>query len=225
MVRKQRSAWWVLLGAIAGGVIGFLIGWVIASDEIGKLGDWRHGALRFLGMCGAIGLFLGAGIASRFARGAPVTRDGFTLSYKRIEPTAAGYRELTTLTIATLLDALREVGYEPSATACDDTGSARAPIDLTTALAGSNFAIRDPKVRGWIRVQLAVPPEGQGRAMGLIEMWSERGDSTEELALFTLRVLDTLVGDLRASRESSVLSEDPAAMVTAGLDDKPRHRR
>jgi hypothetical protein len=221
---KRRSAWWVVLGGAAGGAIGFAIAWTLASDDIGQLGDWRLGAQRFIGAAGAVGVIAGVVIAARLAYGVRVTRDGFTLSYKRIEPTAAGYREMTTLTIATLLQALREAGYDPSAIACDETGSPARPIDPTTPLAGSNFAIRDPKVRGWIRLQLAAPPDGNARAMGLIEMWSERGDSTEELALFTLKVLDTLVGDLRASRESSVLSEDPAAMLTAGLDARPRHR-
>ena len=59
--------------------------------------------------------------------------------------------------------------------------------------------------------------------MGLLEIWTERGDTAEELALFTLRALGELVGSLAASRESSVLSEDPVAILTAGLPDRPRH--
>jgi hypothetical protein len=60
----------------------------------------------------------------------------------------------------------------------------------------------------------------QSRALGRI--WSEKGDSAEELALFTLKVLDGLVGDLTAARESSRLSQDPASLLTAGLGERPR---
>jgi hypothetical protein len=61
--------------------------------------------------------------------------------------------------------------------------------------------------------------------MGLLEIWTERGNSAEELGLFTLRGLGELMSGLTASRESSVLSQDPVAMLTAGLPDSPQHRR
>jgi hypothetical protein len=140
----------------------------------------------------------------------------------RIEPTATGYRELTTLTVEDLLAGLRRAGYAPRAAAGDDLGEARGPIDPTTPLAGANVEIRAPRVRGSIRLQLAPPPEGVARAMGLVEIWSESGDSAEELALFTLKVLDGLVGDLTASRESSRLGQDPASLLTAGLGERPK---
>jgi hypothetical protein len=156
---------------------------------------------------------------------APVTRDGFTLAYASIKPKPDGYRELTTARVADLLAALQAVGYAPTAQACDDTGEPTGPIAPETPLSGVNVALRDPGVRGWIRVQLSQPIEGRPRSLGLIEMWSMRGDSTEELALFTLRALDALLEGVTASRESSVLSNDPASMLTAGLAERPMHRR
>jgi hypothetical protein len=35
-------------------------------------------------------------------------------------------------------------------------------------------------------------------------------------------VLDGLVGDLTASRESSRLGQDPASLLTAGLGERPK---
>jgi hypothetical protein len=46
----------------------------------------------------------------------------------------------------------------------------------------------------------------------------------EELALFTMRTLDALVGELAAARESSRLSADPIPLLTAGLGERPVHR-
>jgi hypothetical protein len=218
----RRSAIWVVLGMVAGGALGFAISWKLASDDIGQAGDWRAGAERFIGFATALGLIGGTFIAARITRGKPVTRDGFTLSYRRIEPTATGYRELTTLTVEDLLAGLRRVGYAPAAADGTDLGAAPRPIDPTTPLAGANVELRAPRVHGRIRVQLAPPPEGVARALGLIEIWSEKGDSAEELALFTLKALDGLVGDLTASRESSRLSQDPISLLTAGLDERPR---
>ena len=211
-----------MLGALAGGAGAFAIAWALAADDIHQLGDWRHGAQRFIGFATALGLFAGFAIAVRITRGKAVTRDGFTLSYRSIEPTATGYREIATLTVEDLLAGLRRVGYAPRAAACDETGAARGPIDPTTPLAAVNVAIGEPRVRGSIRVQLAPPPEGTARALGLIEVWSEKGESAEELALFTLRVLDGLVGDLTVSRETSQLGGDPVSLLTAGLDERPR---
>jgi len=173
----------------------------------------------------ALGLFIGLAVAARLTRRIKLSRDGFTLSYQRIEPTATGYRELSTLVVEDLLRGLRDAGYEPTIMACDSTGEPRGPLDPTTPLAGANVAIRDRGVRGYVRLQLAPPPDGQARAMGACEIWSERGDSAEELALFTLRALDPLVGELRAVRETSRLSEDPVKLLTAGLGERPVYRR
>ena len=211
-----------MLATLAGGAGALAIAWTLASDDLDKLGDFHGGAESFIGAAGALGLFAGYAISVRITRGKAVTRDGFTLSYRRIEPTATGYRELATLTVEDVLAGLRRVGYAPEVAATDDTGAVRGPLDPTTPLAGANFALRDPRVRGAIRVQLAPPPEGAARAMGLVETWSERGDSAEELALFTLRVLAGLVGDLTASRESSQLGQDPVSLLTAGLDERPK---
>jgi hypothetical protein len=219
---SRLSALWVALGTVAGGAIGFAISWGLAADDIGHAGDWRGGAQRFIGFATTLGLVGGAVIASRLVRGRPVTRDGFTLSYRRIEPTATSYREVTTLTVEDLLAGLRRTGYEPRAAAGDDLGAVRGPIDPTTPLAGANFEIRAPRVHGSIRLQLASPPEGTARAMGLVEIWSEKGHSAEELALFTLKVLDGLVGDLTASRETSRLGQDPVSLLTAGLAERPK---
>jgi hypothetical protein len=220
----RRQPLWVALGTVAGAVLGFAIGWMLASGDIGKDGDWRGGAQRFIGFAGAIGAFVGFVIAVRLTRGKYVTRDGFTLSYKRIESTAKGYREMETLALSDLLDGLRAVGYAPEVQATDEVGEVRGAADPTSPLAGANVRITDAGVKGSIRLQLAPPPEGSARALGLVEIWSERGDSTEELALFALRVLDGLVGELTAARESSALSQDPVSLLTAGLADRPRHR-
>jgi hypothetical protein len=217
--------WMPVVGAVVGLALGFAIGWVLAANDIAQLGDWRAGAQRFIGMTSAIGAFLGFFVAIRLTRGKHVTRDGFTLSYNRIEPKAAGYRDLVTITVADVLAGLREVGYAPRAEGCSVDGErSKVPLDPTTPIAGTNVAFVDPGVRGWIRLQLPIPVDGQPRALGLLELWSERGDSTEEFGLFTLRILDTLVGNMSASRESSQLSQDPIALVTAGLAERPVHR-
>lgn len=220
----QRARWWPWVGAAVGGGIGLAIGLALAGDDVNKLGDWRNGAARFIGMAGAIGLFAGYVIVQQITRGKHVTRDGFTLSYRPIAPTAEGYREMKVATVADLIAGLVKVGYEPHTEACDDFGVRSGSIDDKTALPGANVAITDPGVRGWIRVALAPANENQTRALGLIEMWSEGGDSVEELALFTMRTLDALVGELAAARESSRLSADPIPLLTAGLGERPVHR-
>jgi hypothetical protein len=175
-------------------------------------------------MCGAIGMLAGYVIVSRLTRGERFTRDGFTLSYRPLAPTAAGYRENTELVVADVIAGLTKVGYRPSAEVCNDVGVRAGSIDDKAALQGANVAISDPGVRGWIRIALAPFSDTQPRALGLVEIWSKGGDSTEELALFTLRVLDGLVADLAAARESSRLSPDPIPMVTAGLGERPVRR-
>jgi hypothetical protein len=214
------KAWLPWLAALVGGAICGGIAWTYASGDVDKLGDWYGGAESFIGTAGAIGIFGGYIVTSRLTRGAKLARDGFTLSYRRIEAQPAGYRELTTVRVADLLAALREAGYEPRTEACDDLGTRRGAFDATSPLAGANVAITDPRVRGWIRVHLPVPRDDQARGLGLVEIWSRSGDSAEELALFTLRALGTLIANLEVARESSNLSPDPVATVTAGLSAK-----
>lgn len=79
-------------------------------------------------------------------------------------------------------------------------------------------------MKGWIRVQLAPPPEDSARAMGLIETWTTRGETANELALFALRALDGLLGQLTASYDDSALSSDPAKLFVAALPERPKHR-
>jgi hypothetical protein len=125
---RRQSAVWVLLATFVGGAIAFAIAWSLAGDDINKLGDWRAGGARFVGMVTTIGVIGGFIIGMRITRGVPVERGGFTLSFQRIEPTAAGYREMKTLMVDDLLAALRSVGYEPRANACDDTGTPGGPL-------------------------------------------------------------------------------------------------
>lgn len=216
---------WALLGAILGGAIGAAIAWRLLNGRFDHPGDWRGGAARFFGWATALGLVAGYAVGGRLARAVPARRDGFRLSFRRIDPEAAGYRNLTTLAVADLVAALTASGYEPYTEGCDSLGHRVGPIDLRTPLAGANVAISDPGVRGWIRVQLAPPIDGAPRSLGLIEMWPERGGSAEELGSFALRALDGLLDELTAAPESSMLGEDPASLVTAGLPDRPRHRQ
>ncbi len=120
--------WWPVIGALGGGVLGFAIAWALASDDIGKAGDWRGGAERFVGFAAVAGLAVGYVVVRQVAGRAPVTRDGFTLAYASIKPKPDGYRELTTARVADLLAALQAVGYAPTAQACDDTGEPTGPI-------------------------------------------------------------------------------------------------
>jgi hypothetical protein len=219
---KLRAWWWAWIGAVVVGAVGIAIGLALAGDDIDKIGG--RGAARFVGMCGAIGGFAGYLITSRLTRGEHFTRDGFTLTYRPLAPTAAGYRENTTLTVGDVIAGLSKLGYAPRAEACDELGTRRGSIDATTPLQGASVAITDAGVRGWIRIALAPFTETQSRALGLVEIWSSRGDSAEELALFTLRVLDGFVAELAAARESSRLSPDPIPMVAAGLGERPVRR-
>lgn len=66
---------------------------------------------------------------------------------------------------------------------------------------------------------------GLATAFGIIEMWPEQGESTQELGTFTLRALDGLLDGLTAARESSTPGEAPASLHTAALPDRPRHRK
>lgn len=216
--------WGPLVGALVGGAIAFAIAWHLASSDINKEGDWRNGAARFIGFIAVIGIAVGYVGVSLIARGAKVSRDGYTITYKPAESVPVGYRELETLTLADLVDRLNALGYAPALEVCDALGTRMGPGDVGAPLVGANVALVDPGVRGWVRVQLPPPNDTQARAIGLVEIWSERGDSAEELALFTLRSLGELVHGLAAARESSRLSEDPVAMLTAGLADRPRHR-
>jgi hypothetical protein len=221
----MNKRWWLVIGAVTGGVVAGAIAWTLAADDINKIGDWRAGAERFIGMVTVAGIAGGYLIARQLAGKPPLVRDGYTLSFGRIDPKPDGYREMITPRVADLLAALTDVGYAPTTQRCDDTGEPLGPLDPQSPLAGANFTIRDPGVRGYLRVQLSQPLENRPRSLGLIEMWSQRGDSTEELALFTLRALDTLLANLTAGRESSRLSDDAPALLTAGLAERPVHRK
>jgi hypothetical protein len=217
--------WLPLVGAAIGGSVAAAVAWAFMGADVEKLGDWRNGPLRFFGMLTALGLFVGYFVMARVTRGRPVSRDGFTLSLSPLEPVATGYRELATVTIEGLVERLRAARYAPRLEACNELGERAGACDPAAPLAGVNVAIIDPGVRGWIRLQLPVPAANQARALGLLEIWSEGGESTEELALFTLRALGELVSGLAAKRETSSLSEDPVALLTAGLAERPVHRR
>jgi hypothetical protein len=206
--------WLAVLVGLTGGALLGGIAWKLAYADVNKEGDWYGGAATFIGSAGALGVFIGYAAVAR----KKLARDGFTLTYASIGPKPDGYRELATLRVADLLAALRAAGYAPSAEVCDEVGQRRGPLDETTALADASFAIVDRDVRGWIRIEL----HARG---GLVEIWSERGDSAEELALFALRALDRLVGSMRAARETSSLAPDPVSTLTSALGERPMHRR
>jgi hypothetical protein len=217
----NRKFWLPVAVAIACGAAACAIAYAAAGNDVDNVGDWRHGALRFIGFAGALGVFGGYLVTARLVRGPRLARDGFTLTYRRIEPKPDGYRALETLQVKDLLAGLREVGYEPRAEACDELGNRRGKLDEGEALAGTNVAVVEPRVHGWIRVELPIPAAGMARGMGLVEIWSSGGTSAEELAMFAMRVLGTLVDGLSAARESSVTTPDPIATVTSGLADRP----
>jgi hypothetical protein len=217
--------WLPLIVGVVAAVVCGAVAYGLASGDVGKAGDWRHGAERFIGVFAAAGLFAGYIVTAVVVRGVRVARGGFTLTYPKIVPKAASYRQLSTLVVGDLVRALRAAGYEPAIHACDETGTPRSALDPTTLLAGCNVAIVDPGVRGWVRLELPLPRENQARGLGLVETWSKRGESTEELALFVIKSLDGLVGDVHASREDSRTSPDPASLVTAELGDHAVHRR
>ena len=217
--------WLPLILAPIGGAIAFAIAYALASDDIHKAGDFHEGPQRFIGFVAAGGVGAGFFLGVLISRGRARERDGYTLVYRRIEPTATSYREVTTLTVADLVAALRTFGYEPRIDGCTDDGVRKGELDPSTALAGANVALTDRGVRGWLRLQLPVPQDGQPRALGLLEVWIDRGESAREFALFVMRALDGLVGGLSATPESSQLSDDPVSLLTAGLGDRPAHRR
>lgn len=99
---------WPVLGALVVGGIAATIAYLAASNDIDKA--VTNGPARFVGMAGGIGLCVGWYVTLLLTRGARAARHGITLSYQRIEPTATGYREITTLTVDDLLAKLREVG-------------------------------------------------------------------------------------------------------------------
>jgi hypothetical protein len=195
--------WLPVVVAVLTGTAFGVAAYALASANVGDTGDWRHGAQRFIGFAGALGVFAGYVVSAFVVRGARLVRGGFTLTYPTIIPRPAGYREVTTLTVGDLVARLRKAGYEPDTQGCDETGSPQGALDPTTPLAGCNLAIIDRKVAGWVRLELVVPREGQPRGFGLIETWSKRGPSTDELALFVIRILDGLVGEVSAAREDS----------------------
>jgi len=61
--------WLPLLGAVIGGVVAAAIAWALAGADVNKLGDWRNGAGRFLGMVTAIGLLAGYVVTTRVGSG------------------------------------------------------------------------------------------------------------------------------------------------------------
>src|SRR5689334_5206401 len=126
--------WVPLLGALLGGVVAGAIAWSLASGDVNKVGDWRNGPARFIGMLTALGLFAGYVVTARMVRGRQVHRDGFTLSLRPLEPVASGYRELATLCIADLVERLRSFGYAPVLAACNDVGEPVGAGDATMAL-------------------------------------------------------------------------------------------
>jgi len=220
----MQRFWMSVAGGVVGGTVAGFIGWKLAGDDIQHIGDWRIGGGRFIGFLVMLGIAIGFMLVRRVVSGKLHTSEGYMLSYTRIAPKTEGYREGAKVTVADLVAGLTTVGYEPIVTACDETGEPLGPIELDTPLAGANIGIRDPQVKGWVRLQLAPESEQAKRRMGLLDTWTHRGPSTDELALFTLRALDQLAGDLTAARRSSQLGQDPAALVTAGLGDKPVYR-
>ncbi|HEY4177418.1 MAG TPA: hypothetical protein VGM90_11315 [Kofleriaceae bacterium] len=210
-----------VLCALIFGAAGAGIAYYFAAADIGTLGDWRQGALRFIGGAGALGALVGWYAGARLALGAPITRVGYTLSYRPADPQPLGYREMKTLTVDDLLARLRDVGYAPAIATCTALGERTTQgADPAQPLVGANIAITAPRVKGYVRVQLPPPAEGQTRAIGVLELNSEGGPSAEELGMFTLRSLGELVGNLTAAHDTSRLSEDPVALLTAHLPER-----
>lgn len=220
----MQRFWISIAGGVIGGCVAGFIGWQLAGDDVQHVGVWRIGGARFIGFLVLLGIAIGLLLVRRISSGTRRTRDGYLLSYRRIGPKTDGYREGAKVTVADLVAALAACGYEPIVTACDETGEPHGPIELDTPLAGANLGIRDPQVQGWVHLQLAPELEQAPRRIGLLEVWRHRGESTDELALFTLRALGQLASDLTVARRSSQPGLGPASMLTAGLGDKPVRR-
>ncbi|CAN5875354.1 hypothetical protein BH11MYX2_BH11MYX2_34240 [soil metagenome] len=207
--------------ALAFGAASAGIAYYFAASDIGKVGDWSRGALRFIGGAGALGALVGWDAGARLVLRAPITRTGFTLSYRPAEPQPQGYREIKTLTVEDLLVRLRAVGYTPTIETCTALGERTMHgTDPTQPLVEANIALSAPRVKGYVRVQLPEPAGGQPRALGVLEVNSEGDPSAEELGMFTLRSLGELVGNLTAAHDTSRLSEDAVELLTAHLPER-----
>ncbi|HEY4055090.1 MAG TPA: hypothetical protein VGM39_00735, partial [Kofleriaceae bacterium] len=170
------------IGALIAGGVGVAVAYAFAGNDIGHLGDFRNGALRFIGGAGALGAIVGWYAGARVALGRPITRESFTLSYKPAGPEARGYREMKELAVEDLLVRLRAAGYAPSIETCTALGERTKTVaDASQTLVGMNAAIMDPSVRGYVRLQLPPPSETAKRSLGVLEVNSEGGPSAEQL--------------------------------------------
>ena len=206
-------------GALATLAAGAVLWWLV---------DTYPGARRSLGGYvvgwGATmaGCFAFVGVR-RLLRGPQFPIRGFTLAFREPAPSAVGYREVADVSVGDLLAALRDLGYEPEAAACDDAGAARGPADARAPLVGAHVVVTDPAGAGSVRIQLVAPSRAPGaRRLGLVEIRADQDSAIDHLGLYALRTIDRLIGRVAASPIDSALTAEPVALVTAGLPDRPR---
>src|SRR5512140_1612393 len=104
----RRTVWWpVAAGLVMGTIAAVTAAWIATDPATG----FTMGAPRFVGAMAALFGLIGYYAARRLVSGVAVTRTGYTLSYRAIEPTADGYREMREVTVAALIAAMARVGY------------------------------------------------------------------------------------------------------------------
>lgn len=161
--------------------------------------------------------------ARRLLRGPRLERREWLLLVPRIEPRPTDYREAPIPSVADLVERLERLGYRLAVSAADVRGRRAGSFDPRTPLAGSAFAVRDRRLGPdaccvTVRVSELT---GERRGMGFVEARDRRGRGYEELALFLISELATLVPGLAYKPASSALSADSAERLMLVLPDRP----
>ncbi len=161
--------------------------------------------------------------ARQLLRGPRLERHEWLLLVPRIQPRPTDYRDAPVPTVADLVERLERLGYRLAVSSADVRSKRAHSLDLRSPLAGSAFTLRDRRLGpddSWVTVRVS-QLTGERPGMGFVEARDRRGRGYEELALFLISELATVVPGLAYKPASSALSADPAERLLLVLPDRP----
>lgn len=146
----------------------------------------------------------------------------------RVTPTATGYRDASLPTVADLIAALGAVGYRLEVSQVNDLGEPLGPMDPRAPLPGAMFLLADRRLdrrlgrKTGVIVRISSSADDAASTLGFVEVSGKPKPATEELAMFAISRLGTLLPGLGYKSGDSSLDPDDVSLLSATLPDRPR---
>jgi hypothetical protein len=160
-------------------------------------------------------------LSNRLLNGPKLTHDEWTLFLRATGVVPTTYRDVDTVRLSPLKQALARWGYDLHLEVCGDAGT-HAASD-SAELVGPRYQVRERRLKnGRLRFQMTLA-QGDAPAWGTVEVDDISKGTYSELAQYLIYELGNLIPGVEFKRSFSSLSPEATATLAPQLPDRPHY--